>query len=56
LPQKAFAVLKQQPGEANVKPTFCHEAPPTSEVGQARRLYGTNDGGFEATVTGGESK
>jgi hypothetical protein len=49
-------VLNQQAGAANVKPTFGHETPPPPEVGQARRLHGTNDGGFEAIVAGGEGK
>jgi len=43
-------------GEANVKPTFCHETPPPPEVGEAYRLHRTDDGGCEATLTGGEGK
>ena len=41
---------------ANVKPTFCHQTPPTPEVGEACRLHRTNHGGREATRTSCETK
>src|ERR1700676_4625652 len=43
-------------GGANVKPTFCHQTPPTPEVGEACGLHRTNHGGREATRTSCETK
>src|SRR5258707_10362623 len=43
-------------GGANVKPTFCHQTPPTPEVGEACGLHRTNHGSREATRTSCETK